>query len=419
MALPGLIEKLQFVQEKHGDDKLEAVASAAGFTGADLLTGKGWVSLEQFEAVLEGIYDLEGRDEEAFRQACAHGLANSYGPVRFVLWATSPKLVLKQAAKTAHFMSAISKWEVLEEGRDWLLFRYTSTRSESRLSCVTRLANAITLPTLWGLPPAQVTEHSCMGHGDESCEFHVQLTEHRHLLPSLVGAAAGAAVSAALFFFNMGEVASLVTLPLLGGAAGTIWELRRLYLANLEFRHRSREALEDLAGAETEARKELVALHRRQSEWTKIMEGQVDERTDTLQNVLSKLRKLQEERVLTLRGYSHDLRNPLTVLKSMTGFLRELYQDEHGPPGPEWRGALNDNETAVIQMERLLVELMEVATSDAGLLKLVPQRLDVAPLRAAHRGRLAQRDHHAQLAPGAASGGRPAADRHRRGPHRP
>ena len=190
----------------------------------------------------------------------------------------------------------------------------------------------------------------------------------------------GAALSAGLFFSGMGEFSSLVALPLLGGAAGTIWELRRLYLANLEFRHRSKDALEDLASAETEARQELVALHRRQSEWTKIMEDQVDERTGALQNVLSKLRKLQEERVLTLRGYSHDLRNPLTVLKSMTSFLRELYQEEHGPAGPEWRGALNDHQLAVAQMERLLVELMDVATSDAGLLKLVPQRLEVAPL---------------------------------------
>ena len=370
----------QYVEDQHGAPTLEDVAHKAGLTADDLLHGKGWIPLEQFEAVLEGAFDLVGGDEEKFQQACSYGLAQAYGPARFLLWATSPKMVLKQAARTFRFMSSFSHMEVVDEGHDWVRFRYTSSREESRLMCVSRLANAVTLPTLWGLPPAQITEYSCVGQGDASCEVRIQLTEHRHLLPSLIGAATGTACSAAMFLVGMGELVSLMSLPLLGGAVGTVWELRRLHLANLEFRDHSREALNELVSEETEARKELVALHQRQSVWTQMMEDQVDDRTSTLQNVLSKVHKLQEERVLTLQGYSHDLRNPLTVLKSMSSFLRDLYESEHGAAGPVWRGALNDHDQAVIQMERLLVELMDVATSDEGLVKLVPQRLEVTPL---------------------------------------
>jgi len=141
-----------------------------------------------------------------------------------------------------------------------------------------------------------------------------------------------------------------------------------------------------LAMAQTEAaaRRELSALEQRQREWSQIMEERVEERTTTLRDVVERIQKLQQSRVITLRGFSHDLRNPLAVMATTASYLRD------GLPNlaSEHCDALDDLQAAVDRMDGLLVELMEAATSKGGLLQLAPEQLEVDSLADKIRGRL-------------------------------
>src|SRR3546814_3759041 len=60
------------------------------------------------------------------------------------------------------------------------------------------------------------------------------------------------------------------------------------------------------------------SLHQRQREWIRLMEQQVTERTTTLERIVEGLDGLQQSRVSTIRGFSHDLRNPLFVVREST-----------------------------------------------------------------------------------------------------
>ena len=96
------------------------------------------------------------------------------------------------------------------------------------------------------------------------------------------------------------------------------------------------------------------------------------------------MENLQSARHKTVVGFSHDLRNPLTVLKSAIDYL-ELYADTLGEEGPS---LIDDLKVSVGNMERLLRELMSVTTSQSHLVALSPVEIDVGPLIERLRRRL-------------------------------
>ena len=157
-----------------------------------------------------------------------------------------------------------------------------------------------------------------------------------------------------------------LALPLLGAAVARLLEMRRTTASNLQFAQELNEVLRKVGEDEVEARSEIVALHQRQREWIQLMENQVTERTTTLERIVEGLDGLQQSRVSTIRGFSHDLRNPLFVVRGNTQFLRERIKD--GDDGE----ALRDMEAAAIQIETMLSKLMEVATAETGFVKLTP-----------------------------------------------
>lgn len=86
----------------------------------------------------------------------------------------------------------------------------------------------------------------------------------------------------------------------------------------------------------------------------------------------------------SIRGFSHDLRSPLTVLKTNLACLRAT-PDQLGPDGD---GILDDIGIAVSQMEALLAKLLAVAISGNGTIRLEPQAVEVSSLTTRIRKRL-------------------------------
>lgn len=364
----------QWVRDVKGVSAVSAMATVAGLHPDDLDGRSRWVSTQQFEAILSHARALCADDDE-FKKACTHKLAQSYGAIRFVLWATSVKSVYELAARTLPYISTISRCET-DSGSDptTITLRYYGTKPESRLSCLSRQAQTSQLPTLFGLPPAELHEDSCRARGDECCTYRVRWMEQRRWLPIVVGFCL--ALIPAFVIARWGiNIPAFVTLPAIGALLGHIYELRRTSRRNMhhsaEINHALAEALRD----DGDARRELLELHQRQKEWVRVIEEQVGERTQSLNDVLERVKQLQANRVSTLLGFSHDLRNPLSVLRSSAEYLDgadHLSDDE--------REAVQDLLGAVSQMERLLRDLMSVASSDAGLVRVTPQPLDVAPL---------------------------------------
>lgn len=373
----------RYVADHLGEATLVSIADRAGLNAGDLDGKTRWVSLERFEAFLAAARSLVA-DDATFRTACAWRLEEGYGPLRFVLWAVSPRLMYVQGVSNIKLISAISEYKVVDAGRNFIHGRYTSEKPESRLLCLHRQAQIEALPTLWRLPPAHVEELSCIAHGDDACEYRVRWYSKLGWLPTALGASGG--LGALFFILGSGFVqpALAATLPVLGAALGYIVDLHRTHRSNLFLGEEINEALRQLAREDAEARRELIAIGQRQQEWARLMEDQVAERTGMLQEVVERIQKLQQQRHSTLRGFSHDLRNPLSVLKAETSILR-TYLEVLGGEGPS---IIEDHERAVQQMERLLSDLMDVATAEGKQLRVAPEQIDVAPLTERLRRRL-------------------------------
>jgi signal transduction histidine kinase len=375
----------RWIEDKKGKDALADVASASEIDPAWLDGSTHWLMWERVERFLAKARELAADDQD-FLEACGHRFFESMGPVRYMVWSLSEQQFFEGAVKMSKLMVKAGRFEKTLSRSGEFHVRYTSEHPESRLMCLSRQASWINGPTMWGMPRAQLTEKACIGNGDDHCEYHLKWFARRRLLPIVIGILAGAAASFALHKFMQEAALPSLALPFLGAALGYIYELRRAQGVNLELAESMNGVLRELGTAEAEARSELGALDRRQREWLRLMEEQMAQRTNALEKVVDGLEGFQATRASTLKGFSHDLRNPLFVMKGNVQYLVERVRDVDVLR--EEKEALVDMESAVAQMEQMLSRLMDVALQGPGLLKLQPKPLVTAPLGDLFRRRL-------------------------------
>jgi signal transduction histidine kinase len=222
---------------------------------------------------------------------------------------------------------------------------------------------------------AHVKESSCIGRGDATCDIRLRWYAARSVLPVFFGMAVFGMIGMLLQRFGLASVPTPIFLAMIGAAIGYIAEVRRTEGINQSTRQEIMDALRQVAGEEAEARREIVDLHRRQKEWTRLVEEQVGERTRMLERVVSGMQGLQQERASTLLGFSHDLRNPLQVLQFGVEVLRVRCRGES-----QVTAVLDDMDLASAQMKRMLGDLVQTASSQRATLPFTSQRLEVPGL---------------------------------------
>ncbi|MDB4942962.1 MAG: sensor histidine kinase [Labilithrix sp.] len=371
----------RWVEDTKGKAALAQLAASAGMTAGDFDATTRWVSHAQMELFLEGAERLAG-DEQTFRRALVHRFEESYGAFQHMVWALSHERMCQLAVNMSNkVITRISKFETLYSTRTTFGMRYTSTCPESARLCLSRKMAWSQTPRLRGLAPAELRETKCIARGDDCCEYHMRWVDERVLRSVLVGLAFGL-VCAFLARLVEPSVLALVALPVVGVLLGYLRELRRIATVNIEQAITAGAELRTLGAAEAETRSEIVALQQRQHEWSSRMEQDAAERDATLDRVVSGLDVLQQSRVSSLRGFSHDLRNPLFVVKANGRLLRErIFEGENAD-------ILDDMDAATVQIEGMLGRLMEMASVDTASTKLAPAEVLVPPMVDTLRRRL-------------------------------
>jgi signal transduction histidine kinase len=341
-----------YVRDCHGPESLARVCAAGGVR-PEMLDGRSrWVTTAQFEAMLEAARAEVGSDA-LFKRACVYRLGEAYGAMRFVLGALTPMAVLRQSLRTQRLVTSVGTHEIVEATATRLRVRWYASPPYTRLTCLLRQAQAAALPTLWGLPPAVITERSCLAHGDPCCDFDTQTFQTATWWPSLVVFGGAALTLAALAPWVEVARSTVVLAPSLLAAVARVLVVQRTTRDNQEVQRAMADALESVAHEESEARKELLALHERQREWTRLLEQQDRARREVIQQLGEDLRAQEARRTAVFRGYSHDLRNPMQVIMAGASFLRD-----HVPAtDDEATAILDEMEWAVGRTNSLLVDL--------------------------------------------------------------
>lgn len=376
----------RYLEDKHGAAALKALADVAGLVAADFGGGNHWVSATAFEALLAHFRDLLQTDDE-FLEACAYRIAEAYGPLRYVLWATSPAAVYMQAVKTYPIISTVGALSVPSSSRGRLHMRVDQDKRDlpySRLTCLIRQAQCAALPTLWGLPRAHVTETACIANGDSTCELFFRWYDRRRWLPAVLGGVAGGGAAFAMAHSVLPGMLGPAAMVLSGYLLGYLYELRATERINDGTKEEVLTALREISNHEVDARREILELNKRQKEWTSLLEEEAAFRAATLARVAERVEELQNKRTTTVLGFSHDLKNPLQIIRMSIDYLRESAADL----GHDGADVVRDLDHSVSSMQRMLQELMQVVTSESRLVQRLPQRLEVRPLVERLRRRL-------------------------------
>lgn len=372
-----------WLRERHGEVTLARVASESSVPLEALRGGNEWIGQAAFETFLAKTRELAG-DDDALKAAAVHRMADGYGLMRFLLWASSPGGVYAYAGKTYRLMSTIGRPEVVSATNTACHVRIVSDRPISRLNCLVRQAQTCDLPTIWGLPPAQLHETACVAHGDPACEYHLRWFDSRRWFPPVFGLVVGLAAAFVVHRLQLSAAAPWVALPIIGALVGFILELQRTNRANLAFGAEQHDALVRLAEEEAEARRELLEVHRRQRDWTQLLEQDTAERALTIQNVVARIERSQEVRDQQLRGFSHDINSPLSVMRIGLELLQPYVQGQDG----EGETLLQELGDSLSRVSRLLGELMDATRAPTTAMQLTPEPVDVAALTERLRRRL-------------------------------
>jgi signal transduction histidine kinase len=373
----------RWIEEHQGAGALEEVVAGTGTAAVDFDGKSRWVTADAFETII-----ARGRarmpDDETFMRACVHRLKEAYGPIRYLLWATSPGVVYGQTVKTYHLVSTVGKPSIVAQERTHFHMRIESDgRTISRLNCLMRQAQCRALPTLWGLPAAHVKEDACIARGDPTCELHYHWYIGRRWLPTLLGGGLAGLVGYALLRLGLATPLAALAWAVIGGFVGFLLETRRSDRINERTRREVMEALQQLAREEAEARNDLLQMHSRQKEWTRLVEEEMSARAGVFQKLATGVEDLHQARASTLLGFSHDLRNPLQIIQMSAEYLQEAV-----PTGGEAVAAVHDITQSVGRMRRMLGDLVHVTKAQRDFVTMAPQRVDTKELTGALRRRL-------------------------------
>jgi signal transduction histidine kinase len=374
---------LMYVRDEFGEAQVEQLIRDAGGMPSAFEPPFAWVSHPVFEAVLQGVRGLVASDQE-FSRACAYKLKESYGPLIVLLRMSSIKQVYRLMASTSHVVSRVSRFDVVDLGRGRVQIRYASDCPESRLMCLSRQAQNQAVPAMWwGVPPPTIVEHECIAWGDPVCSYDLLWKEPVRWTRPAAAALGGVALGGVAMLAGVNEW-GMPLLGLLGLALAWRHEQHRVVRENQQAAEDTSAALLAMTESHHEATRELIALHRRQQTWNQQLEHLVAARTSTLESVVQHLRGLKQDQTARVRSLSHDIRNPLTVVKSSGDLLRL----ELGHVPDEAKGLLEGLDEASRRIEKLLEDLSRVTATESAVAPSRREDVDVSALADTVRRRL-------------------------------
>lgn len=359
---------IAYLSRSRGEAAVSAVALKAAITVKRLKSAATWVDHGAFEALLAEARAQLSTDEE-FMNACVFEMAKLYGPLVLVLRVGTVRGCYEMMGRTIHMASAISKVEVLGAQGPRLELRYTSTKRESRLMCLSRQAQYRAVPTVWwGLPEATLEEGTCIARGDDACTYRLAWAQPLAVRYPAGGVLAGAVAAAALA--NVAHTPLVWLLALVGGAAGAAYAFRRMVEDGLQFQRETAQAVEGIVTAHMRDARELLDMHDRQQEYSARLEEHIAARTATLESMVQDLRKLRAQHGTEIHGISHDMRNPLAAMLANAEFLSDSSDSDVRAIGDELK-------QSVEHLRDQIRRLWELGANDSNAFAIKHERLDV------------------------------------------
>jgi len=357
-----------WVEKHHGREALARIVEESGLEPDAASNPKRWILLPQFEEILAAVRELAGSDAE-FMKACSYDMVKFYGPLALVFRAATPLTSYGLLARTVHFASRISSYEIAASTPRSVTLVYRSKKPESRLMCLSRQAQ-LPMPLLfWKLAPSTFAETKCIARGDDCCEYQIRWSEPLPWRLPLLGALAGAAGAGAASFAHAPPLAGW-SIAALGACVGVTLAFRNQLKQAHAFHMETTEAVGVAVKEHQEGVEEIIKLHQRQEAFNSLLAERIDARTATLEAMVNELKSRDAMSEVALKTATHDMRNPLQVAL----LNAQALENENDP---EIRAIGKLIQESVLSVEAQMKRLLAIAQTDDKAFQLQNKRMDV------------------------------------------
>ncbi|MFP2928341.1 sensor histidine kinase [Pyxidicoccus sp. 3LG] len=288
----------------------------------------------------------------------------------------TPRSVYERGLELDHTYNRVGGFNILQITDSWVKVQYSSRiRERNRNLCRARQANLSAFPTIWSLPPADVTEVQCQVDGAPCCEYEC----HWQNLPPLAwrvfaGGTVGILTGLVCGTLDLAPpVFAVSALGVAGLAVGTWLDTRVALLrkdVQLSEQHQGlRTSMEDLQRRNEEIFRANKALEDRVAERTQAL----SEANEKLATSLQRQQELDRLKSEFFDNVSHELRTPLTLILLT---LESLEKRTEGLPDVALQH-LSTMERSAQRLLRLINNLLDLAQLESGKARLRYQSLEL------------------------------------------
>jgi response regulator RpfG family c-di-GMP phosphodiesterase/signal transduction histidine kinase len=374
----------QYFEKAYGRERLNGVFATLGIeqTVKQLSDPAAFTSHEVATRLLVALAKAADDPSFSFRAGLSVASPEALGFAYYLLRSfASPQVGYRKVIELAPSYNRAATFTIDELTPTRLVVRYRCHKTEpTRHICEMRMGQFAAIPTIWGLPQAQIVERHCQVNGAPDCLY--ELTWQPYVQPfvgAATGAAVGAVASGALLYHALGLA--------LGGGLGVVIG-GALSLA-LGYRTQSRMKSEMLQAQDQGLSLSLRDLQQRFDEIQGLnltLEQKVEDRTKELsiasarlQVALEKQVELDKLKTRFFQNISHELRTPLTLILAPLDSLSADAAAPEGPPVPRnVRMQLDVMRRSAIRLLNMINSLLDLSRLEAGRMRLNLEDMDPA-----------------------------------------
>lgn len=335
-----------------------------------------FISLRFLEQMAERLVAESGDPQFMRKAGLFMAVPEALGFAYYVLRAFgSPQMCYLKTVELTATYNRVGQFTVEELEREQMVLSYHSRVPERhRLICELRMGQFASFPTIWGLPPAEVTESECQVRGDAVCRYHLRWSSPPTMLGRYIGLLTG--VCSGVVAHLAGWVPLPVgfgLLPATGLAMGA-WvdlasELRRKEAMLAEQSKGMMGSLDELRQRNDELYRNKLELEDRVAARTR----DLSETNARLEQALLKQKELDRLKSEFFDNVSHELRTPLTLI------LLTLDSLLHGPRPlpPALRQPVEAMSRSASRLLQLINNLLDLARMESGKTRLRYEPLEL------------------------------------------
>ncbi|MET0404896.1 MAG: sensor histidine kinase, partial [Cystobacter sp.] len=195
-----------------------------------LRTPTNFISLPFLESLADVLVKESGDSQFMRKAGLSMAGPEALGFVYYMVRAFgSLEICFRKAVEHSASYNRVGRFEIEKLERERLVLVYRSAaREQHRHICELRMGQFASFPTIWGLPPAEVTESQCQVMGADVCRYHLHWTDPLPMWGRYTGLLLGIVAGVGTSMVGLGHPAfTLTVLPMAGISLGSWMDLRR------------------------------------------------------------------------------------------------------------------------------------------------------------------------------------------------